>query len=200
MTTFNYRSEQIDQDISELKATVIAAASLSWRLCSTSSGDGLPYGNGRRLWTLMTGRRVQRRHGSSSSTADVLSTAVAASTGERPMRLVLCDRNRILCEALAATLQARCHQVLAIATSATGCIAAVAAHRPDACLLGPRFADESCLEAAQVIRPTDHAIVSEAKKIGVGRYLCKDSRQPNGRTKMNVATRLACRGKGTQRW
>ncbi|HUC26739.1 MAG TPA: hypothetical protein VMA73_28910 [Streptosporangiaceae bacterium] len=116
------------------------------------------------------------------------------------MRLVLCDRNRIQCGALAAPPQARCHRVLAMATSATGCIAAVAAHRPDACLLDPRFPDENGLEAAQVIRPADHAIVSEAKKIGVGRYLCKDSRQPNGRTKMNVATRLACCGKGTRPW
>lgn len=116
------------------------------------------------------------------------------------MRLVLCDRNRIQCRALAATLRARCHQALAMATSATGCIAAVAAHRPDACLLDPCFPDESGLEAAQVIRPTDDAIVSEAKKNAVGRYLCKDSRQPNGRTKMSVATRLACCGKGTQPW
>jgi DNA-binding NarL/FixJ family response regulator len=80
------------------------------------------------------------------------------------MRLVLCDRNRILCEALAATLQNRGHQVLAVAASATGCIAAVATHRPDARLLDPRF------------------------------------RQPNGRTKVNVATRLACCGKGTEAW
>jgi DNA-binding NarL/FixJ family response regulator len=105
------------------------------------------------------------------------------------MRLVLCDRNRILCEALAATLQARDHQVLAIATSAAGCIAAVAEHRPDACLLDPRFPDESGLEAARMIRRshpetkilvlsrvTDHAIVSEAKEIGVAGYLCKDEK------------------------
>ena len=37
------------------------------------------------------------------------------------MRLVLCDDNRILCEALAVALEARGHEVLAIATeSLTG--------------------------------------------------------------------------------
>ena len=32
------------------------------------------------------------------------------------MRLVLCDDNRILCEALSVALEARGHQVLAVAT------------------------------------------------------------------------------------
>lgn len=34
------------------------------------------------------------------------------------MRLVLCDDNRIFCEALAVALEARGHQALAIATTA----------------------------------------------------------------------------------
>jgi two-component system, NarL family, nitrate/nitrite response regulator NarL len=106
------------------------------------------------------------------------------------MRLVLCDNNRILCEVLAAKLQACGHQVLAIATSATEGVAAVAEHRPDACLLELRFPDESGLDAAQVMRRshpetkivvlsrvTDSVTVSEAKKIGVAGYLCKD-REP----------------------
>jgi two-component system nitrate/nitrite response regulator NarL len=105
------------------------------------------------------------------------------------MQLVLCDKNRILCEALAATLQACGHQVLAIATSAAEGIAAVAAHRPDVCLLGLCFPDESGLDAAQVIRRshpetkivvlscvTDRAALSEAKKIGVAGYLCKNQK------------------------
>jgi len=41
------------------------------------------------------------------------------------MRLVLCDDNRILCEALAVALEARGHQVLATATDSTAGIAEV---------------------------------------------------------------------------
>ncbi len=55
------------------------------------------------------------------------------------MRLVLCDDNRIFCEALAVALEARGHQALAIATTADESVAAVARHRPDACLLDFRF-------------------------------------------------------------
>jgi len=55
------------------------------------------------------------------------------------MRLVLCDDNRIFCEALAVALEARGHQALAIATTAAESVAAVARHRPDACLLDFRF-------------------------------------------------------------
>ncbi len=103
------------------------------------------------------------------------------------MRLVLCDDNRILCEALASVLQAHGHQVLAIATNVTDGVAAVAAHRPDACLLDVRFPDVSGLDAAQAIRRchpdtkillltclSDPAVLSEAKKIGVVGYLRKD--------------------------
>lgn len=56
------------------------------------------------------------------------------------MRLVLCDANRILGEALSAGLQPRGHQVVAITTSVRAGVAAVTEHRPDACLLDPRFA------------------------------------------------------------
>jgi two-component system, NarL family, nitrate/nitrite response regulator NarL len=52
------------------------------------------------------------------------------------MRLVICDGNRILGEALAAALEACDHEVTAVAaTGAEDCIAAVAAHRPDICML-----------------------------------------------------------------
>lgn len=51
------------------------------------------------------------------------------------MRLVLCDRNRILSESLAAALQARGHQVVAIATTVAEGLAAVAAYQPDLVLL-----------------------------------------------------------------
>jgi DNA-binding NarL/FixJ family response regulator len=105
------------------------------------------------------------------------------------MRLVLCDNNRILCEALASMLQARGHPVLAIATTAGDCIAAVDANRPDACLLDLRFPDGSGLDVARAIRRSvpetkivvfsriiDPAEVSEAKKIGIAGFLRKDQK------------------------
>ena len=105
------------------------------------------------------------------------------------MRIVLCDNNRILCEALASMLQARGHPVLAIATTASESIAAVVTYRPDACLLDLRFPDGSGLDVARAIRHsvpetkivvfsriTDPAEVSEAKKLGVAGFLRKDQR------------------------
>jgi two-component system nitrate/nitrite response regulator NarL len=68
------------------------------------------------------------------------------------MRLVLCDDNRILCEALASVLQAHGHRVLAIATRASEGVAAVSTHQPDACLLDVRFPDGSGLDAARAMR------------------------------------------------
>ena len=69
------------------------------------------------------------------------------------MRLVLCDDNRIFCEALAVVLEARGHQALAIATTADEGIAAVARHQPDACLLDFRFHEGGeGLGAARAIR------------------------------------------------
>ena len=105
------------------------------------------------------------------------------------MQLVLCDDNRILCEALVSVLQANGHPVLAIATTASDSIAAVATNRPDACLLDLRFPDGSGLDVARAIRRsvpetkivvfscvTDPAMMSEAKKIGVAGFLRKDQK------------------------
>jgi two-component system nitrate/nitrite response regulator NarL len=105
------------------------------------------------------------------------------------MRLVLCDDNRILCEALASVLQARGHHVLAIATRVSEVVEAVSAHQPDACLLDVRLPDGSGLDAAREMRQrhpdtkivmlsclNDPAVVSEAKKAGVGGFLRKDQR------------------------
>lgn len=105
------------------------------------------------------------------------------------MRLVLCDNNRILCEALTSMLQARGHQVLAIATCASDSILTVATHRPDACLLDLRFPDGSGLDVARTMRRcvpetkivvfscvTDPAALSEAKKIGVAGFVRKDQK------------------------
>jgi DNA-binding NarL/FixJ family response regulator len=51
------------------------------------------------------------------------------------MQLVFCDTNRILCEALGAALEARGHQVLAVATTAAEGIVATVEHGPDICIL-----------------------------------------------------------------
>ena len=104
------------------------------------------------------------------------------------MRLVLCDDNRILCEALAAALEARGHQVLATATTTALGLAEVARHRPDACLLDLRFCDPpDGLDAARVIRErypetavlmlsgvADPAVLAKATRIGVAGLLRKD--------------------------
>jgi two-component system, NarL family, nitrate/nitrite response regulator NarL len=112
------------------------------------------------------------------------------------MRLVLCDENRILCEALAAALEARGHQVAAIAPTPTDGLAAVAAHRPDVAVMdvcstaateGPRQDGAEALGAATVMRqhyPATAVLVlssaagpatrSAAMKIGVSGFLRKD--------------------------
>jgi DNA-binding NarL/FixJ family response regulator len=104
------------------------------------------------------------------------------------MRLVLCDDNRIFCEALAVALEARGHRALAIATTADESVAAVARYQPDACLLDLRFhSGGDGLGAARVIRDrypetavlvvsgrADKATFLAAKKIGVAGVFGKD--------------------------
>jgi two-component system, NarL family, nitrate/nitrite response regulator NarL len=104
------------------------------------------------------------------------------------MRLVLCDDNRIFCEALAVALEARGHRALAIATTADESVAAVARYQPDACLLDLRFHSGGAgLGAARMIRDRypetavlvvsgrpDKATFLAAKKIGVAGVFGKD--------------------------
>ena len=104
------------------------------------------------------------------------------------MRLVLCDDNRILCEALAVALEARGHQVLATATESTAGVAEVERHRPDVCLLDLRFPDATDgLGVARVIRErypetavlvlsglADPGVLAEATQLGVAGVLRKD--------------------------
>jgi DNA-binding NarL/FixJ family response regulator len=105
------------------------------------------------------------------------------------MRLVLCDDNRILCEALAFVLEAHGHRVVAITTCAAEGIAAVAEHRPDACLLDLCLPDGSGLDVARAMRQdhpdtkivvlsclTDPGVIAEAKKIGIAGFLRKDQK------------------------
>jgi two-component system nitrate/nitrite response regulator NarL len=104
------------------------------------------------------------------------------------MRVVLCDDNRILCEALGVALEARGHLVPATATTTTLGLAAVATHRPDACVLDLRFPDPpDGLSAARMIRQrypgtavlvlsglANPAVLAEAMRIGVAGFLRKD--------------------------
>jgi two-component system, NarL family, nitrate/nitrite response regulator NarL len=69
------------------------------------------------------------------------------------MRLVVCDANRILCEALAAALESCGHQVLATTTTVDDCIEAVSSRRPDVCELDLHLPDpEDGLQAVREIR------------------------------------------------
>ena len=104
------------------------------------------------------------------------------------MRLVLCDDQKILGEALAAALEERGHQVLEITTTAAAGVAAVAVHDPDVCLLDLLFPSaENGLDAARAIGQhypgtkvlvlsgaTDPQMLSEAMGIGVAGLIPKD--------------------------
>lgn len=104
------------------------------------------------------------------------------------MQLVLCDDNRILCEALAVALQPRGHTVLAITTTPADGIAAVADLRPDACLLDLRFPGQvTGLAAIPTLRKqhpgtaivilsgvTDPAIAMQVLEAGVAGFIRKD--------------------------
>lgn len=104
------------------------------------------------------------------------------------MRLVLCDDNRILGEALGAALTARGHQVVAITTSVAAGIAAVTEHLPDACLIDLKFPDdEDGLAAVHAIRlrcpgtavvmfsgAADPVAAWEARRLGAAGFLSKD--------------------------
>lgn len=69
------------------------------------------------------------------------------------MKLVICDNQRMLAEALAAALTARGHRVLAVTTTAADGVDAVNGYRPDVCLLDLQFGDQlSGLDAARTIR------------------------------------------------
>lgn len=104
------------------------------------------------------------------------------------MRLVLCDDHEALVEALAVALEARGHQVLAVTTTPTAGVAAVAALRPDICVLDLCFPDYGDgLDAARAIGQhypetrvlvlsgaTDSQTVGEAAEAGVAGFISKD--------------------------
>ena len=104
------------------------------------------------------------------------------------MRLVLCDDNKILCDALGVALARRGHWVVATANSTAAGIAAVAAYRPGVCLLDLRFPEPpDGLEAARLIRQRypgtavlilsgfiDQSVRAQAARLGVAGFLRKD--------------------------
>jgi two-component system nitrate/nitrite response regulator NarL len=104
------------------------------------------------------------------------------------VRLVICDKQRILAEALAAALGARGHQVLAVTTTVTDGLSAVSAGRPDVCLLELKLGDQlGGLDVARAIRQwypdtkvlvlsevTDPETLSQVKSSGVVGFLHKD--------------------------
>jgi two-component system, NarL family, nitrate/nitrite response regulator NarL len=104
------------------------------------------------------------------------------------VRLVFCDGNRLLCEALAAALEERGHQALAVTSSADDVLSAVKKHKPDLCILDPGVSGlAGGLAAARDIRrdypeteilglsgTADPRILSEARKAGFAGFLFKD--------------------------
>jgi two-component system, NarL family, nitrate/nitrite response regulator NarL len=69
------------------------------------------------------------------------------------MRIIICDRQRMLAEALAAALGARGFHVLAVTTAVGDVLSVVAANRPEVCLLGLEPGDQSSgLDAVRAIR------------------------------------------------
>lgn len=111
------------------------------------------------------------------------------------MRLVLCDDNRILCEALAVAMEGWGHQVVAITSTCAEGLAAVDAHRPDVVLLdlgSPAGTMQTGLESGRLRVATairerypgtavlafsgcvDKETWSAAMQTGVAGFLCKD--------------------------
>jgi two-component system, NarL family, nitrate/nitrite response regulator NarL len=104
------------------------------------------------------------------------------------VRLVICDNQRILAEALAAALGARGHQVLAVKTTVTDGLNAVGVGRPDVCLLELKLGDQlGGLDVARAIRQryprtkvlvlsevTDPETLSQVRSSGAVGFLHKD--------------------------
>jgi two-component system, NarL family, nitrate/nitrite response regulator NarL len=105
------------------------------------------------------------------------------------MRLVICDGNRILSEALAAALGARDGEMTAVATSTPeACLAAVTRHRPDVCVLDPHLPETEdglrligeilnrCPGLAVLVLSDvrDPAIWARARKLGIAGFVGKN--------------------------
>jgi two-component system, NarL family, nitrate/nitrite response regulator NarL len=97
------------------------------------------------------------------------------------MKIVICDQQRMLAEALASALDTRGYHVLAVGATVSDVLSAVDVGRPDVCLLGLPPGDQlSGLDAVQEIRqrhsgtkvlvlskPTDPETLSQLARSGV---------------------------------
>jgi DNA-binding NarL/FixJ family response regulator len=73
------------------------------------------------------------------------------------MRIVICDQQRMLAEALASALDARGYHVLAVGATVSDVLSAVDVGRPDVCLLGLPPGDQlSSLDAVHAIHQRCH--------------------------------------------
>jgi DNA-binding NarL/FixJ family response regulator len=104
------------------------------------------------------------------------------------VKIVICDSQRLLAEALAAALDARGHQVLAVTTTVTDGLGAVSAGQPGICLLDLQFGDQpGGLDAARAISQwypetrvlmlsgvTDPETLSRVVGSGVAGFIRKD--------------------------
>jgi two-component system nitrate/nitrite response regulator NarL len=104
------------------------------------------------------------------------------------VKLVICDSQRILAEALAAALGARGHTVLAVATTVTDGLSAVSIGGPDVCLLELKLGDQlGGLDVARAIHErcpdtkvlvlsqvTEPETLSQLKDSGAVGFLHKD--------------------------
>jgi two-component system, NarL family, nitrate/nitrite response regulator NarL len=107
---------------------------------------------------------------------------------EQYVKLVICDNQRILAEALAAALASRGHQVLAVTTTVADGLDAVSEGMPDVCLLELKLGDQ--LGGLDVVRAihrwypgtkvlvlsevTDPETLFQVKSSGVAGILNKD--------------------------
>ena len=59
------------------------------------------------------------------------------------MKILICDRQRMLAEALASALDARGYDILAVTTTLSGALSSVGDWVPDVCLLGLQPGNQS---------------------------------------------------------
>ncbi len=104
------------------------------------------------------------------------------------MRLVICDSNRILGEALGVVLRDRDREVVAVTAGADDCVAAVIGDKPDICLLDISISrPDDILRAIREIRSqcpgtavvvlsdlSDRRACAQASKLGIAGLVSKD--------------------------
>ncbi|WP_441249450.1 LuxR C-terminal-related transcriptional regulator [Kitasatospora sp. McL0602] len=130
---------------------------------------------------------VSSQHSSGQHSSGARSARPGGSPGGSKAALVVADAERLLAEALALALTGRGYRVRATATSRSGVVRAVLAHRPDACVLDLRLSDGRALDSIELIhrsapevrilalsRDPDPGSVELAVAAGAAGYLSKD--------------------------